>query len=213
MDYRIFVEKHKNYQVEAKSLEAELNLNLNLHLKDLRYINVYDLFGFSKELVENAKYKVFGEIVTDSVTYSLNLKDKKYVAIEYLPGQFDQRASSAIDCVKLIDPEAQINIRSGKIIILDDSTSNKDLNRIKKYLINAVEAREKDLSVLSDLEQAPIKPVEVIYDFTNMKENFLDVYISKMGLAMNKDDLKCVIDYFKKEGRDPWETELRILDT
>ena len=213
MDYRIFVEKHKNYQVEAKSLEAELNLNLNLHLKDLRYINVYDLFGFSKELVEKAKYKVFGEIVTDSVTYSLNLKDKKYVAIEYLPGQFDQRASSAIDCVKLIDPEAQINIRSGKIIILDDSTSNKDLNRIKKYLINAVEAREKDLSVLSDLEQAPIKPVEVIYDFTNMKENFLDVYISKMGLAMNKDDLKCVIDYFKKEGRDPWETELRILDT
>ena len=79
MDYRIFVEKHKNYQIEAKSLEAELNLNLNLHLRDLRYINVYDLFGFSKELVEKAKYKVFGEIVTDSVTYSLNLKDKKYI--------------------------------------------------------------------------------------------------------------------------------------
>ena len=213
MNYRIFVEKHKNYQIEAKSLEAELNLNLNLHLRDLRYINVYDLFGFSKELVEKAKYKVFGEIVTDSVTYSLNLKDKKYIAIEYLPGQFDQRASSAIDCVKLIDPEAKINIRSGKIIILDDSTTTRNLNRIKKYLINAVEAREKDLSILSDLEEAPIKPVEVIYDFTKMNENFLDLYISKMGLAMNKDDLKCVIEYFKKEGRDPWETELRILDT
>ena len=113
-NYRIYVEKLENFRVEAKSLQDELNLNLNLNLKNLRYINVYDLFNFSNELLERAKYQVFGEIVTDIVFSNLDLEDKKYIAIEYLPGQFDQRASSAIDCVKLIEPTANINIRSGK---------------------------------------------------------------------------------------------------
>ena len=163
--------------------------------------------------MNKAKYQVFGEIVTDTVSLELDLKDKKYIAIEFLPGQFDQRASSAIDCVKLIDPNANINIRSGKIIILDDSISKADLERVKEYLINAVEAREKNLNQLTDLEEAPIKPVEVLKDFTKMTDNELDQYVKNMGLAMNKDDLKCVVDYFKAEGRDPYETELRILDT
>ena len=212
-NYRIYVEKKESFRVEALSLQAELNLNLGLNLKNLRYINVYDLFGFEEELLNKAKYQVFGEIVTDTVSLELDLKDKKYIAIEFLPGQFDQRASSAIDCVKLIDPNAKINIRSGKIIILDDSISNKDLERVKKYLINAVEAREKDLNQLTDLEQAPIKPVEVLKDFIKMEDKDLDSYVKNMGLAMNKDDLKCVVEYFKKENRDPYETELRILDT
>lgn len=212
-NYRIYVEKKESFRVEALSLQAELNLNLGLNLKNLRYINVYDLFGFEEELLNKAKYQVFGEIVTDTVSLELDLKDKKYIAIEFLPGQFDQRASSAIDCVKLIDPNAKINIRSGKIVILDDSISNKDLERVKKYLINAVEAREKDLNQLTDLEQAPIKPVEVLKDFIKMEDKDLDSYVKNMGLAMNKDDLKCVVEYFKKENRDPYETELRILDT
>ncbi|MBE6137651.1 MAG: phosphoribosylformylglycinamidine synthase [Erysipelotrichaceae bacterium] len=212
-NYRIYVEKLKKFQVEAKSLQSELNLNLGLSLKDLRYINVYDLFNFSKELLEKSRYQVFGEIVTDAVVDELDLTSKKYIAIEYLPGQFDQRASSAIDCVKLIDPNADINIRSGKIVILDDDTSDENVLRIKKYLINAVEAREKDLNVLSDLETADIKPVEILEGFTQMTEADYAKYCKKQGLAMNKDDLACVVEYFKKEGRDPWETELRILDT
>ena len=213
MNYRIYVEKLPQFQVEAKSLEAELNLNLSLKLNELRLINVYDLFGFNDDLLEKSKYKVFGEVVTDNVSLELDLENKKYIAVEYLPGQFDQRASSAIDCVKLIDPNANINIRSGKIIILDNDTLEEDVDRIKKYIINAVESREKDLSTLNDLEEAPINPVSVLEGFRKMSPRRRSSFIKKMGLAMNEDDLKCVIDYFKKEGRDPWETELRILDT
>ena len=212
-NYRIYVEKKEKFRVEAKSLQSELNLNLGLNLKNLRYINVYDLFGFEESLLEKSRYQVFGEVVTDNVYDSLDLSGKKYIAIEFLPGQFDQRASSAIDCVKLIDPKAQINIRSGKVVILDDDTTDGEILKIKKYLINAVESREKDLSVLSDLETAEIKPVNVISGFTKMQDNELEAFCNSWGLAMNKDDLKCVVEYFKSEGRDPWETELRILDT
>ena len=141
-DFRIYVEKKEKYQVEAKSLQAELNLNLGLNQKNVRTINVYDLFNFDNDLLEKAKYKVFGEIVTDNVFDNLDLSNKKYIAIEFLPGQFDQRASSAIDCVKLINPDADINIRSGRIIILDDDTSDEDLEKVKKFEINAVEARD-----------------------------------------------------------------------
>lgn len=212
-NYRIYVEKLKEFQVEAKSLQLDLNLNLGLNLKELRYINVYDLFNFSKELLEKSRYQVFGEIVTDLVSDELDLNDKKFIAIEYLPGQFDQRASSAIDCVKLIDPNANINIRSGKIIILDNHLSEEEISKIKKYLINAVEAREKDLSILSDIENVDIKPVAILDGFINMKQEEFVSYCKEKGLAMNADDLACVVAYFKKEGRDPWETELRILDT
>jgi len=213
MDYRIYVEKKKEFQVEALSMQADLNLNLGLNIKKLRFINVYDLFGFDEELLEKSKYQVFGEIVTDNVYDRLNLEGKKYIAMEYLPGQFDQRASSAIDCCKLINPNADINIRSGKIIVLDDDNSDEDLERVKKYVINQVESREKDLTKLSDMEKAERKPVEILKDFIKMTDADLKPYCEKMGLAMNEDDLKCVVEYFKKEGRDPWETELRILDT
>lgn len=212
-DYRIFVEKLKEFQVEARSLQADLNLNLGLNLKNLRFINVYDLFGFSKDLLEQSRYRVFGEIVTDTVSDSLDLTNKKYIAIEYLPGQFDQRASSAADCVRLIEPTANIHIRSGKIIILDDDITADELLKVKKYMINAVEAREKDLSILSDLETAEIKPVHILEGFTAMTADQLPQYVKEQGLAMNADDLACVVEYFKQEGRDPWETELRILDT
>ena len=212
-NYRIYVEKLPKFQVEAKSLQAELNLNLGLNLQNVRTINVYDLFNFSDELLEKSRYQVFGEIVTDNVTDELNLDGKKYIATEYLPGQFDQRASSAIDCCKLIDPKAEINIRSGRIIILDDNTTDEDIEKIKKYVINAVEAREKDLSKLTDMEQAPIIPVKVLEGFRKINHFGRPEFVKKMGLAMNEDDLKCVIEYFREEGRDPWETELRILDT
>lgn len=212
-DYRIYVEKKEGYQVESKSMQADLNLNLSLNLKNVRVINVYDLFGFTKDLLNKARYQVFGEVVTDTVSDTLDLNGKKYIATEYLPGQFDQRASSAIDCCKLINPNAKINIRSGRIIVLDDDIKDSDLERIKKYVINAVEAREKDLSVLSDLEKAEIKPVSILEGFTEMSDVELPEFCKKYGLAMNQDDLKCVVKYFKEEGRDPWETELRILDT
>ena len=212
-NYRIFVEKHPRFRVEADSLRRELNTNLNLDIRSLRLLNVYDLFGFSRELLEKSRYSVFGEVVTDSVTDSCDLAGRKYIAVEYLPGQFDQRAASAVDCVRLIDPSAQVRIRSSKLLLFDDAVSDEDLARIRHYYINAVESREKNLDVLTDMEQAEVKPVAVLEGFTKMTDAELEPCCKRYGLAMNADDLREVVKYFRAEGRDPYETELRILDT
>ncbi len=212
-NYRIFVEKHPEFQVEARSLLAELNENLQLELKTLRLLNVYDLFGFTPELLEKSRYSVFGEIVTDSVTDSVDLDGAKYIAVEYLPGQFDQRAASAVDCVHLIEPSARISIKSSKLLIVDSDASVETLEKIRHYYINPVESRTKDLGRLADTEHASVRPVPVLEGFRNLGCDDLKAYCRKMGLAMNADDLAEVVSYFTKEGRDPNETELRILDT
>ncbi len=212
-NYRIFVEKYPEFQVEAKSLLAELNENLQLKLRTLRLLNVYDLFGFTPELLEKSRYSVFGEVVTDLVTDSLDLEGAKYIAVEYLPGQFDQRAASAVDCVHLIDPKAKINIKSSKLLIVDENATEEVLDKIRHYVINPVESRVKDLGKLSDTENAAVKPVPVLTGFRDMKGGELKDFCKRMGLAMNEDDLNEVVRYFTEEGRDPNETELRILDT
>lgn len=212
-NYRIFVEKYPEFQVEAASLKAELNENLQLDLQSLRLLNVYDLFGFTPELLEKSRYSVFGEIVTDKVSDECDLTGTRYIAVEYLPGQFDQRAASAVDCVHLIDPKADVRIKSSKLIILSGDTDDAAIAKIKHYYINAVESREKDLSKLTDAESAAVKPVPVLDGFTKMTDADLEPFCRKMGLAMNADDLREVVKYFTEEGRDPNETELRILDT
>ena len=212
-NYRIFVEKYPEFQVEAASLKAELNENLQLDLQSLRLLNVYDLFGFTPELLEKSRYSVFGEIVTDKVSDECDLTGTRYIAVEYLPGQFDQRAASAVDCVHLIDPKADVRIKSSKLIILSGDTDDATIAKIKHYYINAVESREKDLSKLTDAESAAVKPVPVLDGFTKMTDADLEPFCRKMGLAMNADDLLEVVKYFTEEGRDPNETELRILDT
>ena len=212
-NYRIFVEKRPGFRVEAESLQHDLNENLGLHLRSLRLINVYDLFGFSAELLEACRYRVFGEVQTDEVADDCDLAGRRYLAVEYLPGQFDQRAASAVDCVRLIDPAADVRIRSARLLVFDDDIGDGDAARIRKYYVNAVESREKDLSRLSDMERAEVKPVEVLTGLTALAEEELAPYCRKMGLAMNADDLREVVRYFRAEGRDPYETELRILDT
>ena len=213
MNYRLFVEKKEGFRVEAESLRHELNENLQMDIRKMRYLCVYDLFGFSEELLEKSKYSVFGETVTDNVMDSLSLEGKKYLAVEFIPGQFDQRASSAVDCVHLIDPNAEIDIRSSRLLIFEDSLTDDELARIRHYYINAVEAREKDLSVLDSHMTAEVKPLASLAGFTAMpKEQYAD-FCKKWGLAMNADDLECVVNYFLSEKRDPTETELRILDT
>ena len=223
MDCRIFVEKREQFQTEANALRQELNENLELNLRSLRYLCVYDLFGFSQELLEQSKYAVFGETVTDTVKVQnaectmqslLGMRtDAKYLAVEFIPGQFDQRASSAIDCVHLIDPEAAIDIRSSRLLIFDADLSDADFAKIRHYYINAVEAREKDLNVLSNQLSADVKPLADMAGFTDMQPSEYAGFCKKWGLAMNADDLGCVVDYFRKENRQPTETELRILDT
>ncbi len=211
--HRIFVEKYAEFQVEAHALQSELNENLGLNIKSLRVLNVYDLFGFTAELIERCRYAVFGEIVTDRVTDTCPLEGLKYLAVECLPGQFDQRASSAVDCVRLIEPTADVRIRSSKLLIFDNGVSDADIEAVKHYYINAVESREKDLSRLVDNEQAEIRPVPILEGFTDMTEQELAPYCKANSLAMNADDLREVVNYFKAEGRNPSQTELRILDT
>ncbi len=212
-DYRIFVEKREAFRVEAESLRQELNENLQLHLQQVHYINIYDLFGFTPSLLEQCRYSVFGEVVTDIVSDVYDLKGKKYLAVEFIPGQFDQRASSAVDCVHLIDPNAAIEIRSARLLVFDNSVTEKDMERIRHYYINAVESREKDLSVLEQIQHADVKPLAQLDGFTRMQDGDLAVFCKQWGLAMNVDDLREVVHYFQKEHRNPTETELRILDT
>lgn len=213
MNKRLFVEKKEGFRVEAESLRRELNENLQMHIRHMRYLCVYDLFGFSDELLEQSKFSVFGEIVTDTVTESVCLDGKQYLAVEYIPGQFDQRASSAIDCVHLIDPNADIDIRSSRLLIFEDLMTEDEMARIRHYYINAVEAREKDLNILERQQTADVKPLISLAGFTAMPKTQYTDFCKQWGLAMNADDLSCVVDYFSKEHRDPTETELRILDT
>lgn len=212
-NYRIYVEKREAFRVEAESLRQELNENLQLHIAQLRYINVYDLFGFTPELLEQSRYSVFGEVVTDIVSDTCDLAGKRCLAVEYIPGQFDQRASSAVDCVHLIDPNVDIEIRSARLLIFDDTVNDADLARIRHYYINAVESREKDLSQLEQIQHTDVKPLAQLDGFLNLKEEDLAPFCKQWGLAMNADDLREVLHYFTKEQRNPTETELRILDT
>ncbi len=212
-NFRIFVEKREQFRVEAESLRQELNTNLGVEIEALRLVCVYDLFGFSEELVERGRYGVFGEIVTDRVTNEIETEGALSIAIEYLPGQFDQRAASAVDCVKLLDPTADIRIRSARLLLLTGEISQQDVARIKRYCINAVESREKDMSRLTDAERAEPTAVPVLEGFCEMTDAELAPYCKQMGLAMSWEDLAEVRRYFTAEGRNPSETELRILDT
>ena len=212
-NFRIYVEKRPAFQVEALSLKNELNENLQLNLQSLRYINVYDLFGFTPELLEQCRYSVFGETVTDTVSDECDLTHTPYLAVEYLPGQFDQRASSAVDCVHLIDPKAEVEIRSSRLLIFDEQVTPAELDKIRRYYINAVESREKDLSQLTQNQTADIKPLAKLDGFIQMPREEYAAFCKAWGLAMNTDDLHEVVTYFQKEQRNPTETELRILDT
>ncbi len=211
--HRIFVEKYSEFRVEAESLRNEFNENLSLSIRTLRLLNVYDLFGFSDELLEKCRYTVFGEVVTDNVMDECPLEGKKYLAVEYIPGQFDQRASSAVDCVHLIDPSADVRIRSSRLLIFDDDMTDDALAAVRHYYVNAVESRIKDLSRIAENEAVDVKPLASLEGFTDMKPEEYPEFCRKWGLAMNADDLAEVVRYFRSERRDPTETELRILDT
>ena len=153
MNYRIFVEKYDRFEVETRSMEHELNVSLGLRLKELRLVNIYDLFGFTPELLEKCRYQVFGETVTDRVTDTLNLEGKKYVAIENLPGQFDQRASSAVDCVKLIEPEADVEIRP--CFYLPENADTFDFSEYS-YVVDAVDTVTAKIQLVMEAAEAGV---------------------------------------------------------
>ncbi len=210
---RIFVEKREPFRIEAESLRNDLNSNLGLNIGSLRLLCVYDLFGFSPELLDKSRYRVFGEIATDTVSDNVDTAGMPALAVECLPGQFDQRAASAEECVRLIEPEADIEISSARLMIFDPSVGEEEMKRIEHYCINAVESRKKDLARLERPERAEAQPVEILEGFRKITPETASTYCKEKGLAMNGDDLMEVVKYFTTEERDPNETELRILDT
>lgn len=211
---RIFVEKKQGFNVEAISLKETLNHNFNLNIKELRLLNVYDIFNVDEVLLERAKEGVLAEPVVDNIFENFSLEGLTYLAVEYLPGQFDQRADSAMQCFSLLDPKTEVIIKSGKVYVFDGDLTPAQYAQIKKYCINEVEAREKDMSVLELTENPEVQDVPIYDTFTSWTKDQLEEFRVKMGLAMSLEDLAFIQDYFKnEEKREPSDTEIRLLDT
>lgn len=202
---RIFVEKKEGFDLEAKRLCKEWKEALQLNsLTKVRILNCYDIFG-AKDIKE-AKRMIFSEVVIDVVSESFDEKIPHF-AVEFLPGQFDQRADSAYQCMNLLSSENEkVVITSGKVFLLEGNVSSEEIEKIKKFYINPVEMREKDLSKLEQEGLQFQSSVPIIESFVGLKES--------MGLAMSQADLDFVEKYFREEEkRMPTETEIRVLDT
>ena len=212
MNKRIYVSKKEGFRVEGKSLLNELKENLHEDkLKDLRLFNVYDVFNCEDEDVILLKSKVLSEVVTDNVYDEINLNGKNYIAIENLPGQYDQRADSAEQCLVLLNNKENVKIKSGRVIVLEGDIN--DFDKIKKYIINPIETREKDLNVLSNEEDITIEDVPIVEGFINYSQEKLENFIDENGLAMSLGDLQHIQNYFRDQKRNPTDTEIKVLDT
>ena len=216
MVYRIFTEKKKELAAEARALLSDINSLLQIKsVTDVRVINRYDAQNITEELFDYSVGTVFSEPQLD-ITYS-ELEDDSAAcfAIEYLPGQFDQRADSAAQCIQLISRGDRPLIRTAKVYMLYGSVAPAELEAIKKYVINPVEAREASLEKPDTLEIKYDIPsgVATLDGFTALDSDGLADFVSRYGLAMDTDDIKFCQDYFKSERRDPTMTEIRMIDT
>ncbi|MBE7044180.1 MAG: phosphoribosylformylglycinamidine synthase [Ruminococcaceae bacterium] len=215
---RIYVEKKQGFDVEARGVLEDLRQNLSLgNLKNVRVINRYDVDGVTDEEYEKARVSVFFEPPVD-MAYDEDISfdaSAQVFAIEFLPGQFDQRAASAEECISILTQKQRPTVRSAKVYVLEGIDAS-DLERVKKYLINPVEAREASLEKCTSLEMdlTPPEDVKTVTGFIDMDASGLADLLKTMGFAMDADDLKFCQDYFKnEEKRDPTVTELRMIDT
>ncbi len=216
MVYRIFVEKKKELAQEAAALKNDLVTLLGIEgLENLRILNRYDAENISRELFEYAIDTVFSEPQVDIAAEKPELSGASVFAVEFLPGQFDQRADSAAQCIQIISRGDRPLIRSAKVYALYGKLSADEIEAVKKYVINPVEAREASLEKPETLNiKYPIpEEVAILHGFTEMTEGELPGFIRKYGLAMDNADLTFCQDYFKSELRDPTLTELRMIDT
>ena len=216
MVYRIYVEKKQGNDIEAKALQNELVTLLGVkNLTGLRLLNRYDVEGISQELFEQCRDTVFSEPQVDNTYDELPETGDAVFAVEFLPGQFDQRADSASQCVQLISQGDRPDVASAKVYLLQGQLSEEDVQAIKKYVINPVEAREASLAKKDTLKMTYPVPamVETLEGFDRMDDEALEKFREEKGLAMDHDDLKFCQDYFKSEHRDPTITEIRVIDT
>ena len=216
MVYRIFVEKHKEFAHEAAALLNEAKTLLSVGgLEEVRIFNRYDAENIDEDLFDYAVRTVFSEPQVDTVYRQLDTGDAVCFAVEYLPGQFDQRADSAAQCIQIISQKERPLIRSAKVYALYGELSSEDVETVKKYVINPVEAREagfelpETLKVNYDIPES-VRTLEGFREYTREQ---LDGFIAENGLAMDIDDIAFCQKYFVEEKRDPTITEIKMIDT
>ena len=214
---RLFVEKKKGFDIEAGALCRDLKENLGLGgLKSVRIINRYDVEGMSDADIELTRDTVFAEPQVDNISFGEISIDDKYFATEYLPGQFDQRADSAAQCVQIMTGGEKPIVRTAKIVVLCGDISDDDVNSAADYCINPVESRRASIEMPESLIDKSDEPLDVatIDGFCDADDDGLKALIADMGLAMDFDDISFCRDYFKNtEKRNPTVTEIRMIDT
>lgn len=220
MDKRIFVEKKADFRVKSHSLVKELQHNLQLKtLKDLRIVQVYDVFNLAEDLFARAEKHIFSEQVTDTVldeaAVKADLEKYAFFAIESLPGQFDQRAASSQEALLLLGSSNDVTVNTAQLYLVNKDTAANELEAVKNYLLNPVDSRFKDITVgiaKQDFSESDKTIPNLDFFETYTAEDFAR-YKAEQGLAMEVDDLLFIQDYFKSIGRVPTETELKVLDT
>ncbi|MBO4694058.1 MAG: phosphoribosylformylglycinamidine synthase [Clostridia bacterium] len=216
MVYRVFVEKKKELAFEAMALLNDAKNLLGIKsLEDVRVLNRYDAENISEDLFDYAVKTVFSEPQLDIASREADLSGAYAFSVEYLPGQFDQRADSAAQCIQIISKSERPLIRSAKVYALYGDLSEKEKEEIKKYVINPVESREAALEKPETLKASYNIPTEVetLYGFLKLDRADLESFVSEYGLAMDADDIAFCQSYFKNENREPTITEIRMIDT
>ncbi|MDF2685669.1 MAG: phosphoribosylformylglycinamidine synthase, partial [Clostridia bacterium] len=217
MVYRIYVEKKAEYAIEANGVKNDIHKTLGLNI-ELRLFNRYDVEGIDEEDFKKAQNIIFAEPPVDDIYYQLPEFDEpvKVLAVEFLPGQFDQRADSCGQCISLLTEKERPEVKSARVYALYGKINDEDYNKIKQFLINPVEAREASMDKPETLEQKFVIPesVAVIDGFTAFNEEELAKFIKDNGLAMEQEDIAFLQLYFKDtEKRDPTITEIKMIDT
>lgn len=223
--YRLYVERKPGFENEAKSYLSQINGFLGISsVTGVRYFNRYDIENVSDEVAKIAATRIFSEPQSDYVSFEeLPAVEGKQIIWEFLPGQYDQRADSAEQCISLLraglkgvktNSEAPV-VRCAKIVVLAGNPSDDDIKKIQDYLVNPVDSRLTGSEKPETLKMKMDVPADipVVDGFIKMDDAALEEYRNKMGLAMDHADIKFLQDYFKGEGRDPVETEIRVLDT
>ena len=213
----IFVEKKNRFNVEGKSLLEDFKTNLRVEsLENVRVVNKYILGKVNEEEYKKSLYSVFSEKTVDNLYEEKIPMDNEEIAfaVEYLPGQYDQRADSASECYALLTAGKRIEVKTAKVIILKGNLSEEEVQKIKHYYINPVDSREVDIyskELLSELEDP--KDVEIVNGFIQKNDEEIAFYHKELGLAMSVNDLLMIRDYFKNEDRNPSITEIKVIDT
>ena len=216
MVYRIYVEKRPEYAVEARGILSEIRHLLRIKsVTGLRLLNRYDVEGISEELFSQCCGTVFSEPQLDFTYTAVPEGADAVFATEFLPGQFDQRAASAAECIQLISQGERPDVQSARVFLLYGAPSAEELAEIKKYVINPVEAREASLAEKATLKTDYAIPttVETLEGFTALDAAGLADFVKRYGLAMDEGDIAFCQSYFKSEHRDPTITEIRMIDT